>query len=216
MVKLMHGFRRLARAGAGVLILHHVAKTKKSDDNIGELLEDMSALYRGGTGIVSIPEMAIGLVKHDDPEDPSESRSLLTLGEIRFRMCPEWQITAAIDWANEEHGRRGGISLTLVEDLGRKELWERKNGRKEAKAEKSAAKKRAENLVLAKKLEPSVVEDPTISEFALQTKSGIPCRNGKAASLLALLGWKYDRTGAKSGKWRKTQSQPMLSESEAL
>ncbi len=28
MVKLMHGFRRLARLGAGVVILHHVAKGK--------------------------------------------------------------------------------------------------------------------------------------------------------------------------------------------
>ena len=141
MVKLMHGFRRLARLGAGVVILHHVAKATN--------ITDMKTFYRGGTGIVSIPEMAIGLIKDEDS-------GLLRLGEIRFRMCPTWEMTAKLDWEAED-GRGGhGIALYVEEDLDWKALAERRSDHKDEKAAGKASGLDAE----ARRLETEVIKDP--------------------------------------------------------
>jgi hypothetical protein len=71
MTELMRKFRRLARLGAGVLVLHHAPK-------YGE------AGYRGGTSIPNNTEMAIGISKTDE--------GVVQLREIRFRGCAKWEI----------------------------------------------------------------------------------------------------------------------------
>lgn len=180
MVKLMHGFRRLARLGGGVIILHHVAKSGNHDI---ETLEDMTKFYRGGTGIVSIPEMAIGLVGNKETKE-------ITLGEIRFRMCQEWRLKVKLDWEAGPDGK--WIDLSLVEDLNAKEIYAQRNGYRE---EKKAAKD-ADLDSLAERLEAEVLKNAKLSARELEESTGIG-RN-RVPKLLARRGLK--RTG---GEWHK-------------
>jgi AAA domain len=186
MVKLMHGFRRLARLGAGIVILHHVAKGQGRDP-----LEDMRSFYRGGTGIVSIPEMAIGLVK-------DEHADVLKMGEIRFRMCPTWEITAKLDWeAPKWDGSNHGIALSLIEDLDWKELRARRNGYQEEKkaAKVEQMKEEAASLVAA------VEKNPEASSRELEDLTGV--NKNRVTKLLAFVGWR--KIG---GKWVAEDQRP--------
>lgn len=185
MVKMMHAFRRLARLGAGVVILHHVAK----GTNTQSALESMKSFYRGGTGIVSIPEMSIGIVKNEDDDT-------LTIGEIRFRQCPEWQITAKVDWEDGRDSR--GITLSLVEDLDWKELKARRSGRIEEKRAEKQSKKVEADLEKARRLEAEVSKNSGISYRKLSELTDI--RRPDISRLLALLHWKYDGTAK---EWRQ-------------
>src|SRR5260370_29168150 len=72
MVKLMHRCKRLARAGAGVLILHHDAKYSESG-------------WRGATGIIALSDMAIAAAKNKE-------KNLIELRTLRFRMCQDWEL----------------------------------------------------------------------------------------------------------------------------
>jgi 5S rRNA maturation endonuclease (ribonuclease M5) len=76
MTLLMRKFRRLARLGAGVLVLHHAPK-------YGDVK------YRGTTSIPNNTEQAIGIQKTDDGGG-------VELREIRFRGCPKWEIDAKV------------------------------------------------------------------------------------------------------------------------
>lgn len=91
MARIMHGFRRLARLGAGVAILHH-------DSKYGE------AGWRGATSIVSIPEMSIGLRKAE------EDAEIMELRQIRFRMCKNWEMDVRIHWDDENKRINFGIA----------------------------------------------------------------------------------------------------------
>ena len=181
MVKLMHGFRRLARLGAGVIILHHTSK----EGTVEDMLEDMRKFYRGGTGIVSIPDMAIGMAKEMDT-------GLLHLGEIRFRMSPEWRLMAKVDW---DLGDGTGIKISVVEDLDAKQLRDKRADRRDEKAAKRQegkdTKRREKEAALDSEVDTLVraaKENPKASVRQLEKDTGIG-RNliGKR---LARRGWK--------------------------
>lgn len=78
MVALMNKFQRLARLGAGVLVLHHDAKYGDTG-------------YRGATSIVGVPDMCIKAHKQ-------EMSGVVELSEIRFRLCATWQIDYQIHY----------------------------------------------------------------------------------------------------------------------
>lgn len=80
MTELMRKFRRLARLGAGVLVLHHAPK-------YGD------AAWRGGTSIPNNTEMAIGISKEDN--------GVVKLREIRFRGCAKWEMDARVDFGEK-------------------------------------------------------------------------------------------------------------------
>ena len=70
MAALMHQFKRLARLGAGVIVLHHFAKYSKS--------------ARGATAIAAATDMALLAEKNDE--------GVLEIREDRFRMCGKWEL----------------------------------------------------------------------------------------------------------------------------
>jgi hypothetical protein len=82
MTLLMRKFRRLARLGAGVLVLHHRPKN-------GE------AAYRGGTGIPANTDMAISADKTDE--------GIVELREIRFRGCAKWEIDFRVHFSETSY-----------------------------------------------------------------------------------------------------------------
>jgi len=92
MVKLMHRFKRLARLGSGVLILHHDAKYGDTG-------------WRGATGIVALSDMAISAAKNKDTGN-------VELRTLRFRMCADWELDFRVDF-----NRQGGHhAMDVVKD----------------------------------------------------------------------------------------------------
>jgi hypothetical protein len=97
MVKLIGKFRKLARAGAGVLLLHHKNAS-------GERA-------RGGTGIVALTDMAIKSTKSADDQNVIELR------EERFRMCERWEIDVRAHFdAGEFHGHEKHYQFEVLRD----------------------------------------------------------------------------------------------------
>ena len=70
MTEIMHKFRRLARLGSGVILLHHADKYR--------------AGFRGTTAIPAGCDMALKITKTDD--------GVLQLREEKFRMCGSWEM----------------------------------------------------------------------------------------------------------------------------
>lgn len=85
MLELMNQFKRLARAGAGVLLLHH---------NNKPLHRGGDSQSRGGTAIVACTDMAIAASKNDE--------GIVELREDRFRMCAPWEMDYKVDF-NHSH-----------------------------------------------------------------------------------------------------------------
>jgi hypothetical protein len=84
MVKFMAKFRRLARAGAGVALLHH--------------LNADGSRSRGGTSITSSTDFAMLVNKKIDGDG-----TLIELREDRFRMCDAWELDIRAHWRTPDH-----------------------------------------------------------------------------------------------------------------
>lgn len=116
MVKLLGKFRKLARAGAGVLLLHH--------KNAG------GERARGGTSITNLTDMAIKAGKNvDDP-------NTIELREERFRMCGGWEIDVKAHWdAGEMHDSQKHYQLELLRDQLVSEVIKDKKAEQQEKAQ---------------------------------------------------------------------------------
>jgi hypothetical protein len=124
MVKLLGKFRKLARAGAGVLLLHH----KNAD----------GTKARGGTSITSLTDMALMAAKSED------DKNVIELREDRFRSCAAWEIDFRAHWdAGEFHDRQKHYQLEVLRDqLASDAIQDKKKqsaDKKEGKDKKDAA-----------------------------------------------------------------------------
>ncbi len=123
MVKLLGKFRKLARAGAGVLLLHH-------KNAAGERA-------RGGTAITNLTDMAIKAGKNADDSN------IIELREERFRMCGAWEIDLKAHWdAGEFHGNAKHYQLELVRDQLVSEVVRDRQADKQEKAQAQGDKDR--------------------------------------------------------------------------
>lgn len=176
MVKLMGKFRKLARAGAGVLILHHQSKqSKKEHDKEG----------RGGTSITSLTDMAIAATKSE--ADPN----VIELRESRFRMCGGWEIDFRAHWnAGEFHKHEPFYQLELLRDQTAVEVIKQDGAaaREELHRELHL---RSEKLT---QLDNRLEADPKISIAALAKELGTTRYHlcDKKGSLADEAGWVHD------------------------
>jgi hypothetical protein len=76
MTDIMRQFRRLARLGAGVIVLHHADKYRSG--------------YRGTTAIPAGVDMAMKAQKTED--------GVLQIREEKFRMCASWEMDVAFQF----------------------------------------------------------------------------------------------------------------------
>jgi len=125
-VALMNKFKRLARVGAGVLVLHHDAKFGDTG-------------YRGATGFVGVPDMSIGLEKNGD---------ISTLRAIRFRQCANWLMDFKIHYTPHEDKVRTWSVEVLLDQTESDAIA----AAKKEKAEK-ASKAEADALAVAELIE---------------------------------------------------------------
>jgi hypothetical protein len=79
MTDIMRKFRRLARLGAGVILLHHADKYR--------------AGYRGTTAIPAGVDMALKAAKTDE--------GVLQIREEKFRMCKSWEMDVTFDFKGQ-------------------------------------------------------------------------------------------------------------------
>jgi KaiC/GvpD/RAD55 family RecA-like ATPase len=127
MVKLLGKFRKLARAGAGVLLLHH-------KNAAGERA-------RGGTSITNLTDMAIKASKNAD--DPS----IIELREERFRMCGGWEIDLKAHWdAGAFHNFSKHYQLELLRDQLASEVVRDKKAEQAEKAQAKGNKDSADTV----------------------------------------------------------------------
>lgn len=80
MTEVSRKFRRLARLGAGVIVLHHDNKN--------------GAGYRGSTAIPAGSDMAIKMAKN-------EMTNVIEIRTERFRMCAPWEMDIVYDFATD-------------------------------------------------------------------------------------------------------------------
>jgi hypothetical protein len=176
MVKLMGKFRKLARAGAGVLILHHQSKQSKKDhDKEG----------RGGTAITSLTDMAIASTKSE------ADQNVIELRESRFRMCGGWEIDFRAHWnAGEFHRHAPFYQLELLRDDDVADIRKEQGAaaREEAYRELQA---KAEKLEQLNRL---LEADPKMSIAAVAKELGTTRHHlyGKKDSLAHEAGWSHD------------------------
>jgi hypothetical protein len=144
MIELMSQFKRLARLGAGVLLIHHDAKPPAKGKTQG---------YRGGTGIPALTDMAISARKSAQ-EDGS-----IVMSEIRFRQCAPWTLTCHVDFRPDYY------DLQLVSDQTPVDLY---NARQAVAADKKAQRKTDKDVLVK-----AVTDDPTVNSRALEELSGL-------------------------------------------
>jgi hypothetical protein len=89
MTELMRKFRRLARFGAGVILLHHADKYRSG--------------YRGSTAIPAGADMAMKAAKTED--------GMLQIRDEKFRMCEAWEMDVIFDF-------KGHYSYRVARDQG--------------------------------------------------------------------------------------------------
>ena len=89
MTDIMRKFRRLARLGAGVVLLHHADKYRSG--------------YRGSTAIPAGVDMAMKAAKTED--------GVLQIREEKFRMCKSWEMDVTF-------GFKGQYTYQVVRDQG--------------------------------------------------------------------------------------------------
>jgi hypothetical protein len=193
MVKLMGKFRKLARAGAGVLILHHQSKQSKKDhDKEG----------RGGTAITSLTDMAIASTKSE--ADPN----VIELRESRFRMCGGWEVDFKAHWnAGELHKQAPFYQLELLRDA---DVTEMRKEHGAAAREEAYRELRAKADKLAE-LNRLLEADPKISLTAVAKQLGTTRHHlyGKKDSLAEEAGWLHDDEFG----WRRKDSERVDGES---
>jgi hypothetical protein len=123
MVKLLGKFRKLARAGAGVLLLHH-------KNAAGERA-------RGGTSITNLTDMAIKAGKNENDSN------IIELREERFRMCGGWEIDVKAHWdAGEFHCNAKHYQLELLRDQLKSDVVRDKKAEQQEKAQAKGDKDR--------------------------------------------------------------------------
>lgn len=89
MTDIMRKFRRLARLGAGVIVLHHADKYRSG--------------YRGSTAIPAGADMAMKAAKTED--------GVLLVREEKFRMCKSWEMDVTFDF-------KGQYTYQVLRDQG--------------------------------------------------------------------------------------------------
>jgi hypothetical protein len=176
-IELMGKFRALARAGAGVLLLHHFAK-----------YTDVS---RGGTGFVALTDMAFTASKSEADGEVMELRP------DRFRMCANWEMDIRFHWsAGERHNYAKFYSMEMLRDEPQSAIAKRAQAEKVEKQANRNAEKTAEKMAKADILERLVTENPGISVLKLHNQTDI--RRDDIPGLLALKGWEKTKDG-----WRQ-------------
>lgn len=80
MTEVMRKFRRLARLGSGVIVLHHADKYRSG--------------YRGTTAIPASTDMAVRVAKTED--------GIVQLREERFRMCSTWELDLKFHFSDDQ------------------------------------------------------------------------------------------------------------------
>jgi hypothetical protein len=169
MVKLMGKFRKLARAGAGVLLLHHQNKSK-------------DATWRGGTAIISLTDMAIAASKSADDQN------VVQLREARFRMCGAWEIDFKAHWdAGERHDRAQHYQLDLLRDQFASEVVREEKAKLREKVQARTAKDNAD----AGKVLEAIKADPGLAPSTLESKTGV--RRTRVVTLAGDQGLTWDK-----------------------
>jgi hypothetical protein len=149
MVKLLGKFRKLARAGAGVVLLHH-------KNAAGERA-------RGGTSITNLTDMAIKAGKNED--DPN----VIELREERFRMCGGWELDVKAHWnAGELHGNEKHYQLELLRDQLKSDAVKDK---KEEQRQKAEGKRENDREATARAV--GYIDDTGMSPATIETKTGL-------------------------------------------
>jgi len=193
-VKLMNRFKRLARLGAGVLVLHHDAKYGTEG-------------FRGGTGFVAVPDMAIGAAKSEAGD------GVITLRAIRFRQCANWFLDLRIHYTPHED-KVNTWQVETVRDMTEAEVLAAEKAaekaaeaRKEAKASAAEAKANAREEERRAKAEAKDAKDkadwalileriPDKSPRAIETETCIG--RARVISLARSNGWAWD---AEKSEW---------------
>jgi hypothetical protein len=184
MTKLMGQFRRLARAGAGVLVLHH---NNKPDRLTGD------STSRGATAIPANTDMALLMRKNKDTD-------AVEIREDRFRGCAPWELDFRVTFGKQ-------YTIEVVRDETLKEMMDRE---KQADAEadkKQAAQHAAEVARVAAIIDASPTARPSTIERRTGD-DGQQIRRGKIITLAGEAGWvwKDNKDGSRGGHWGKKSS----------
>jgi hypothetical protein len=179
MVNLMNKFKRLARTGAGVLILHH---DNKQDRKTGK------SQTRGGTAIVACTDMAIRMVKTDD--------EVVQLRADRFRMCAPWELDFKVDFdfRHEALGDDVYYAFHVIRDDDIASAAQRRKEEAEAAKARKHKEKFEEEAPLRARLTEAVRRSPAASTATLERQTGI--RRTRITKLMADAGWVL-----KDGSW---------------
>jgi hypothetical protein len=161
MLELMNKFKALARAGAGVLLLHHNAKP---------LHRGGDSQSRGGTAIVACTDMAISASKNGD--------GIVQLREDRFRMCAPWEIDykVSFDYSHDAYPGRAFYAFEVLRDDDAAAAARFHKQEQEAAAEEKRKEKDAQDTPLRNRLLTMVKENPEYSPRTLERKTN---QNGK-------------------------------------
>jgi AAA domain len=176
MVKLLGKFRKLARAGAGVLLLHH-------KNAAGERA-------RGGTSITNLTDMAIKAGKNED--DPN----VIELREERFRMCGGWELDVKAHWnAGEFHDNQKHYQLELLRDQLKTDAVKDKKEEQRRKAEGKQANDREDTAKVV-----ALIDDTGKSPATIETRTGL--NRNRVIKLAGAVGRVWD-TETKTWNGRK-------------
>ena len=171
-VELMGKFRRLARAGAGVLLLHHNAKYMEAS--------------RGGTAFVALTDMAFKSSKKE--ADPG----VIELREDRFRACASWELDFRLHWKS---GEEQFYQMEVLRDESASAAIKRAQGQQEEKASAKEAKDASD----AERIAQEIDADRTSTPRTLEKRTGIS--RGRIERLAATrdLSWDDDTKEWKGG-----------------
>ena len=144
MVKLLGKYRKLARAGAGVLLLHH-------KNAAGERA-------RGGTSITNLTDMAIKAGKNADDSN------IIELREERFRMCGGWEIDLKAHWdAGERHNFQKHYQLELLRDQLTSEVVRSNKAKQEEKSQAKGDKDKTDTARILDAIKETGLAPATLS-----------------------------------------------------
>jgi hypothetical protein len=171
LVQLMGKFRRLARAGAGVVLLHHNRKPSKGDE---------APIFRGGTVFVALTDMAISVGKS------KEDSNVIQLRESRMRMCATWEIDFRAHWdAGDFHKHAKHYQLELLRDQLKSEVIA--NERNEQRTAASA-KQQKDETDTARILE-LITGNFKTSPITIEKKTSPSINRKRVVRLAAAAGW---------------------------
>jgi hypothetical protein len=193
MLELMNQFKTLARAGAGVLLLHH---------NNKPLHKGGDSQSRGGTAIVACTDMAIAASKNDE--------GIVELREDRFRMCAPWEMDYKVDF-NYTHSAYPGQSFYAVgvvrdDDSAAAARFHKQE--QESAAEEKRKAKYDEATPERNRLVELIKGDPTKSSATLERetrKNGKGIGRPRIEKLLSEAGFDYQ-----NGRWQQQTEMPEI------